>query len=63
MEHPQRETALGARDLIVIELHRIDRSAPEFIILSVRSKNGTEKNASVTSFGMDFHVSVSEDYA
>ena len=47
MEHAQREAALGARDLIVIKLHRIDGAAAEFVVLRVRSEDRTQKNASV----------------
>src|SRR5947209_1170843 len=40
MKHPQRETALGARDLVVIELHWVDGAAAEFVILRIGTKDG-----------------------
>ena len=55
MKHAQRETALRARDLIVIKLHRIDGTAAKFVVLRIRPEDRTQKNASVTSFCMSFH--------
>ena len=45
-----------ARDLIVIQLHRINGAAAEFVILRVRSENRAEQDASLTALGMSFHV-------
>ncbi len=49
MKHAQREAALGARDLIVIKLHRIDGAAAEFVVLRVRAEDGAQQNAGVWS--------------
>jgi hypothetical protein len=45
MEHAQRETALRARHLIVIEFHRVDGAAAELIVLCVWSEDRAEQNA------------------
>jgi len=55
MEHAQREAALRARDLVVIELHRIDGSAAKFVVLSIRPEDRTKQNASLTRLGVSFY--------
>jgi len=55
MEHAQREAALRAGDLVVIELHRIDGPAAKFVVLRIRTEDRTQQNASVTSLGVSFH--------
>ncbi len=52
MKHTQRETALRARDLVVIQLHGIDRPAPEWVILGIGTEDGAEKNPGLITFGM-----------
>jgi len=52
MEHTQRKTALGTRDLIVIKLHRVDGAAAELVILRVRSEDRTQQDAGLRSLGM-----------
>src|SRR5208282_4448307 len=56
MEHAQREAALGARDLVVIELHRIDGAAAKFVVLRIRPEDRTQQYASVTTLGVSFHL-------
>ena len=56
MEHAQREAALRARDLVVIELHRIDGAAAEFVVLRVRAEDRTQQNAGAGSLGMCFEL-------
>src|SRR5271167_4371388 len=56
MEHAQREAALGASDLVVIELHGVDGAAAKFVVLRIRSEHRTQQDASVTSLGVSFHV-------
>jgi hypothetical protein len=56
MEHPQRKAALRARNLIVIELHRIDGAAAEFVVSRVRAENRTQQDAGLFSLGMSFNV-------
>src|SRR5579864_9314355 len=56
MKHTQRETALGARDLIVIELHGIDGAAAKFVVLGVRPEDGGEQDAGLSLLGVNFHI-------
>ncbi len=44
VEHAQRERALLARHLVVVQLHRIDLPAAERIVLGIRTENGAEQN-------------------
>ena len=55
MEHAQGERSLLARHLVVVQLHRVDLPAAEFIVLSVRAKDGAKQNASASAFGMSGH--------
>src|SRR3989442_7602318 len=55
MEHAQREAALHAGDLIVIELHGIDGPAVEFVVLRVRPEDRAQQDASVTFLWMNTH--------
>src|SRR6185437_12679423 len=55
VEHTQGERALLTRDLVVVELHRIDGAAAEFIILGVGAKNGGQKNSRLRALGMRLH--------
>ena len=55
MKHAQREAALRAGYLVVIKLHGIDGAAAKFIVLRIRPKDRTQKDASVTAFWMSFH--------
>ena len=41
VKHSQGEAALCASDLIMLELHRVNRAAGEFVILRVRSEDRT----------------------
>ena len=52
MEHAQRKGALGSRHLVVVKLHRIYGAAAEGIILRIGAEDGTQQNASLSSFGM-----------
>ena len=52
MKHAQREAALGARDLIVISLHRIDGAASELVVLGIRPEERAQQNARLNSLGM-----------
>jgi hypothetical protein len=54
------ETALRARDLVVIELHRVDGAAAEFIVLRVRSEDRTQENSGAGSLGMCFECGGSD---
>ena len=56
MEHAQREAALRAGDLVVIELHRIDGPAAEFVVLRIRPEDRTQQDASATSLYVSFHM-------
>ena len=42
VEHAQGERPLLAGHLVVVQLHRIDLAAAEFIVLGVGTKDGTE---------------------
>ena len=50
---------LLARHLVVVQLHRVNLPAAEFIVLGVGAKDGTEQNTSASAFGMDGHFRVS----
>ena len=52
MEHAQREAALLARDLVVIQLHGIDGAAAEFVVLRVRAEHGAQQHPRLSPFGM-----------
>src|SRR5450432_333791 len=56
MKHAQRETALRARDLVVIQLHRVDGAAAELVVLRVWPEDRTQQNARLRSFRMSFGV-------
>src|SRR5579863_1267392 len=55
MEHAQRKTALRAGHLIVIQLHRIDGTAAELVVLRVRPEDGTQQHARTASLWMNLH--------
>jgi hypothetical protein len=40
VEHAERKRPLLARHLVVVQLHRVDRSTPELVILRVRAEDG-----------------------
>jgi len=46
MEHPQRERSLNSGHLVVIELHGIDPSAAELVILGIGTEYACQKNPS-----------------
>ena len=52
METAQRERALPARDLIMIELHRIDGAASVSVILRIRAEDGGKEDSGLASFWM-----------
>ena len=52
MEHAQREAALRARHLVVIQLHRVDGAAAELIVLRVGTEDRTQQNAGLSSLRM-----------
>src|SRR5271165_4664403 len=52
MKHAEREAALRARYLVVIELHGIDGAAAEFVIARVRTENRAQEHACLSSFRM-----------
>ena len=52
VEHAQRKAVLRAGDLVVVQLHRIDGAAAEFIVLRVGAKSRREKNSSLNSLGV-----------
>ena len=52
MKHPQGKAALGARDLIVIELHGVDGAAAELVILRVGTEYRRQQDARALPFGM-----------
>jgi hypothetical protein len=52
MKHSEREGSLLAGDLIVVQLHRVDAAAAEFIILRVWTEDAGQQNARATSFGV-----------
>jgi hypothetical protein len=56
MEHAQREAALRAGDLVVIELHGIDGPAAEFVVLRIGPEDRTQQDASATSLWVSFHM-------
>lgn len=56
MEHAQREAALRAGNLVVIELHGIDGSASKFVILRIGPEDRTQQDARSTSLGVSFHT-------
>ena len=56
MEHAQREAALRAGDLVVIELHGIDGPAAKFVVLRIRPEDRTQQDASATSLWVSFHM-------
>ena len=45
-------SSLGARDLIVIKLHRIDGAAAKFVVLRVWTENRTQQDAGLRAFRM-----------
>ena len=55
MEHAQGERALRARHLVVVQLHRVDGAAAEFIVLGVGSEDGREQNAGVRALRVSLH--------
>ena len=59
VEHTEREWPLFAGHLIVIQLHRVDFAAPEFIVLRIRPKDGTEQNTGLAALGMSWHLRLS----
>lgn len=61
MKHTQGEDALQARDLVVVELHRIDDPTAELVVLGVGAEDGSEQNPRGRAFGMRFH-SISDQY-
>src|ERR1039458_4727434 len=61
MEHAQREAALRARDLVVIELHGIDGSASELIVLRIRPEDRGQQHSRVVSLRMNFHTNLEGD--
>ena len=56
MKHAERKAALRPRDLIVIELHRIDGAAAELVILRVRAKYGGQQDARALALGMGWEL-------
>ena len=52
VEHPQREGSLLARDLVLVELHRVDGPAAELVVLRVRAEDRGEQDACVNALGM-----------
>ena len=52
VEHAQREAALRARDLVVIQLHGIDGAAAEFVVLRVGAEDRAQKHAGLLALGM-----------
>ena len=49
MEHPQRERALRARHLIMVELHRVHSPAAVFVVLAVGPEDARQQNSCVRS--------------
>lgn len=47
VEHPQGKRALNPRHLILVQLHRIDRATPIFIITGERTKHTSEQNCGI----------------
>ena len=52
MKHAQGEAALLARHLVVIELHRINGAAAEFVVARVRAEDRAQQHTSLRAFGM-----------
>jgi len=52
MEHAERERALRARHLVVVEFDRIYRAAAEFVVLGKGLEDGCEQNACAGAFGV-----------
>src|ERR1700690_574242 len=60
VEHANRELALLARDLVVIQLHGIDGAAAEIVSLGVGAKNAAQQNAGIGTKGMrGWHINSS----
>ena len=55
VEAAQRERALAARHLVVIQLHRVDGAAAVSVILCVRAEDGGEQDPGLASFGMSLN--------
>ena len=55
VEHPQREWPLFARHLIVVQLHRVDLAAAEFVVLRVGAEDGTEEDAGLGTLRVSGH--------
>ncbi len=54
MKHPERESPLDARHLILIQFHRVDPAASVFVIPGVRAEDTREQDAGAASEGMDW---------
>ena len=52
VKHAQRKAALGARDLVVIELHGVDGAAAELVILRVGTKYRRQQDARALALWM-----------
>ena len=55
MEHAQREGALRAGYLIVVQLHGVDGAAAEAVVLRVGAEDGGEQDTGASAFGMCGH--------
>ena len=57
VEHAQRKSALRARHLVVVKLHRVDGAGAELIVLRIRTEYRTEKYARTLALGVNGSVS------
>ena len=55
VKHPQREAALHARYLIVVELHRVDGAAAEFVILREWAEDRGKEDFGLRPFWVSWH--------
>ena len=56
VEHAQGERALRARDLVVVQLHRVDASAAERIVLGVGPKDTGQQHPCLVAQGMRWAI-------
>ena len=61
VEHAQRERALLARHLVVVELHRVDRPAAELVVLGVGTEHGREQDARAGALRMLLRLGVASN--
>ena len=56
VEHPERKGALSPCDLVVIQLHRVDCAAAEFIVARVGSEHGRKQHTGAGALRVCLHV-------